>query len=78
MFILNYFTYTNFLSLVNSNLNSSTDFPKEPTSTHSIFPMENYDLLNTRWEDDIIWDSENMDRIPGLLFLLFTAENYEC
>lgn len=29
--------------------------------------MENYDLLYTRWEDDIIWDSENMDHIPGML-----------
>ncbi|VDK22559.1 unnamed protein product, partial [Anisakis simplex] len=33
------------------------DFPKEPTMAHSIFPMDNYDLINTRWEDDIIWDS---------------------
>ncbi|VBB26358.1 unnamed protein product [Acanthocheilonema viteae] len=46
-------------------LNSANlDFPKEPTPSHSIFPMENYDLLYTRWEDDIIWDSENMDHIP--------------
>lgn len=29
--------------------------------------MENYDLLYTRWEDDIIWDSENMDHIPGMV-----------
>ncbi|KHN84351.1 Transcription initiation factor TFIID subunit 1 [Toxocara canis] len=40
------------------------DFPKEPTPSHSIFPMDNYELINTRWEDDIIWDSENMDHIP--------------
>uniref|UniRef100_A0A0N5AW64 DUF3591 domain-containing protein n=1 Tax=Syphacia muris TaxID=451379 RepID=A0A0N5AW64_9BILA len=40
------------------------DFMKGPTPTHSIFPMENYDLLNTHWEDDIIWDAENMERIP--------------
>lgn len=43
------------------------DFPKEPTPSHSIFPMENYDLLYTKWEDDIIWDSENMDHIPGMI-----------
>uniref|UniRef100_A0A1I7VSZ5 Bromodomain containing protein n=1 Tax=Loa loa TaxID=7209 RepID=A0A1I7VSZ5_LOALO len=47
------------------SLNSvNLDFPKEPTPSHSLFPMENYDLLYTRWEDDIIWDSENMDHIP--------------
>uniref|UniRef100_A0A9J2P0D5 Bromo domain-containing protein n=1 Tax=Ascaris lumbricoides TaxID=6252 RepID=A0A9J2P0D5_ASCLU len=43
---------------------SDFDFPKEPTATHSIFPMDNYDLINTRWEDDIILDAENMDHIP--------------
>ncbi|VDK77693.1 unnamed protein product [Onchocerca ochengi] len=43
---------------------AALDFPKEPTPSHSLFPMENYDLLYTRWEDDIIWDSENMDHIP--------------
>ncbi|VDN01342.1 unnamed protein product [Thelazia callipaeda] len=46
------------MSTINSN------FPKEPSSSFSLFPMENYDLLYTRWEDDIIWDAENMDRIP--------------
>ncbi|VDK86505.1 unnamed protein product [Litomosoides sigmodontis] len=49
-----------FPSLNTANL----DFPKEPTPSHSIFPMENCELLYTKWEDDIIWDSENMDHIP--------------
>uniref|UniRef100_A0AAF5PPD9 Bromodomain containing protein n=1 Tax=Wuchereria bancrofti TaxID=6293 RepID=A0AAF5PPD9_WUCBA len=49
-----------FSSLNSANLN----FPKEPTPSHSLFPMENYDLLYTKWEDDVIWDSENMDHIP--------------
>lgn len=30
----------------------------------SIFPIENYDLIYGRWEDDIIWDAQNMDHIP--------------
>nr|CAD2167564.1 unnamed protein product [Meloidogyne enterolobii] len=31
---------------------------------HSIFPFENYELCNSNWEDDIIWDSSNMPKIP--------------
>uniref|UniRef100_A0A1I8BD87 Bromo domain-containing protein n=1 Tax=Meloidogyne hapla TaxID=6305 RepID=A0A1I8BD87_MELHA len=33
-------------------------------SQHSIFPFENYELCNSNWEDDIIWDSSNMPKIP--------------
>lgn len=38
-------------------------------ATHSMFPLDNYELEWTRWEDDIIWDSENMPFIPSLFFL---------
>ena len=31
---------------------------------HSLFPIENYDLIYKRWEDDIIWDSEAVTHIP--------------
>ena len=31
---------------------------------HSMFPIENYDLIYKRWEDDIIWDSEAVTHIP--------------
>ena len=37
-------------------------------SQHSIFPFENYELANTNWEDDIIWDSSNMPKIPSERF----------
>ncbi|GFW17280.1 transcription initiation factor TFIID subunit 1 [Trichonephila clavipes] len=30
----------------------------------SIFPVENEDLIHGHWEDDIIWNSEAMDKIP--------------
>ncbi|KAK0416026.1 hypothetical protein QR680_012256 [Steinernema hermaphroditum] len=30
----------------------------------SIFPLDNYDLLNTRWEDDVIIDPNNIDKLP--------------
>ena len=29
-----------------------------------MFPIENYDLIYKRWEDDIIWDSEAVTHIP--------------
>ncbi|KAI6182467.1 Transcription initiation factor TFIID subunit 1 [Aphelenchoides bicaudatus] len=35
-----------------------------PDQTHSMFPVDNYDLENIRWEDDIILDPENMPAIP--------------
>ncbi|KAH9513821.1 Transcription initiation factor TFIID subunit 1 [Bulinus truncatus] len=31
----------------------------------SIFPVENEELIYRNWEDDIIWDAENMDFIPS-------------
>ncbi|XP_076037164.1 transcription initiation factor TFIID subunit 1-like [Oratosquilla oratoria] len=31
---------------------------------YSIFPVENEELVYSRWEDDIIWDPENMDKVP--------------
>ncbi|GIX95370.1 transcription initiation factor TFIID subunit 1 [Caerostris extrusa] len=30
----------------------------------SIFPVENEDLIHGRWEDDVIWNSEAMTKIP--------------
>lgn len=31
---------------------------------YSIFPVENEDLVYGRWEDDVIWDAQNMKSIP--------------
>ncbi|XP_074028237.1 TATA-box binding protein associated factor 1 isoform X1 [Leptinotarsa decemlineata] len=31
---------------------------------YSIFPVENEDLVYGRWEDDVIWDAENMKKVP--------------
>lgn len=36
-----------------------------PDPSHSIFPMDNYELEHYHWEDDIIWDPANMPKIPG-------------
>ncbi|XP_050296996.1 transcription initiation factor TFIID subunit 1 isoform X2 [Anthonomus grandis grandis] len=31
---------------------------------YSIFPVENEDLVYGKWEDDVIWDAENMTNVP--------------
>ncbi|KRT80746.1 hypothetical protein AMK59_5191, partial [Oryctes borbonicus] len=31
---------------------------------YSIFPVENEDLVYGRWEDDVIWDAQNMKNVP--------------
>lgn len=31
---------------------------------YSIFPVENEELVYSKWEDEVIWDAEAMDRIP--------------
>ena len=36
----------------------------EDDTWYSIFPVENEDLVYSRWEDNIIWDPDNMKNIP--------------
>lgn len=31
---------------------------------YSIFPVENEELIYSKWEDEVIWDAENMSKIP--------------
>lgn len=31
---------------------------------YSIFPVENEELVYGQWEDEVIWDAENMNKIP--------------
>lgn len=31
---------------------------------YSIFPIENEELMYSNWEDNVIWDAENMSKIP--------------
>ncbi|XP_050517356.1 transcription initiation factor TFIID subunit 1 isoform X2 [Diabrotica virgifera virgifera] len=38
--------------------------PEQDDTWYSIFPVENEDLVYGRWEDDVIWDTENMKSIP--------------
>ncbi|KAI4897502.1 hypothetical protein NFI96_032212, partial [Prochilodus magdalenae] len=44
---------------------------------YSIFPIDNEDLVYGRWEDNIIWDDQNMDRLlaPPVLTLDPNDEN---
>ena len=32
---------------------------------HSIFPVENEELVYGRWEDEVIWDHEKMPKVLG-------------
>ncbi|KAK2151093.1 hypothetical protein LSH36_376g04026 [Paralvinella palmiformis] len=53
-------------SLTGGFKSMSTDNDGEHTRDvwYSIFPVENEDLVYGRWEDDVIWDHENMEKIP--------------
>lgn len=31
---------------------------------YSIFPVENEELIYSRWEDEVIWDAESMPKVP--------------
>lgn len=44
---------------------------------HSIFPVENEELVYGTWEDEIIWDAQNMEKIlyPKILTLDPNDEN---
>ena len=42
---------------------------------HSIFPVENDELVFGHWEDDVIWDCENMKQIPTPKILTLDAND---
>uniref|UniRef100_A0A914H2H9 Bromo domain-containing protein n=1 Tax=Globodera rostochiensis TaxID=31243 RepID=A0A914H2H9_GLORO len=66
------------LSRYSTPLNNSSDISDSRylvDSQHSLFPFDNYELENTRWEDDIIWDSANMPTIPKPRILTLDYED---
>lgn len=52
-------TTLNFLSRLKPRQEQEQD-----DTWYSIFPVENEDLVYGRWEDDVIWDAENIKTIP--------------
>ena len=46
-----------------------------PDLHHSMFPPENYDLLHTNWEDDIIWDTAELTQAPEPKILTMDYED---
>lgn len=38
---------------------------EDDTPWFSIFPIDNEELVYGRWEDNIIWDDQSMDRLPS-------------
>lgn len=51
--------------------------PEDPADDvwHSIFPVENDELVFGLWEDDIIWDSENMKTLPNPKILVLDTND---
>ncbi|KAM7364185.1 TATA-box binding protein associated factor 1 isoform 2-T2 [Cochliomyia hominivorax] len=48
-----------------ANQNLPTKPPEAVDDTwYSIFPVENEELIYSKWEDEIIWDAEEMTKIP--------------
>ncbi|XP_017772378.1 PREDICTED: transcription initiation factor TFIID subunit 1 isoform X3 [Nicrophorus vespilloides] len=45
-------------------LNKQRNEPEQDDTWYSIFPVENEDLVYGVWENDVIWDSENMKSVP--------------
>lgn len=56
---------------------SSKACQEEDMSWHSIFPIDNEELVYGRWEDNIIWDDQEMDHLlsPPVLTLDPNDEN---
>jgi len=46
------------------NKNDQNADNEKDETWYSIFPTENEELVYGVWEDDVIWDAENMDKIP--------------
>ncbi|XP_055958756.1 transcription initiation factor TFIID subunit 1 isoform X2 [Patella vulgata] len=64
-------------SMHKSFLPGQKEIDTKAETWYSIFPIENEDLVYGNWEDNIIWDPENMDRIqsPPVLTLDPNDEN---
>ncbi|XP_023310146.1 transcription initiation factor TFIID subunit 1 isoform X2 [Anoplophora glabripennis] len=45
-------------------LNKPRQDQEQDDTWYSIFPVENEDLVYGRWEDDVIWDAEDMKSVP--------------
>ncbi|GBP21203.1 Transcription initiation factor TFIID subunit 1 [Eumeta japonica] len=46
----------------NNQTNGSAE--GEDNTWYSIFPVENEELVYGTWEDEVIWDAENMNKVP--------------
>ncbi|XP_045771429.1 transcription initiation factor TFIID subunit 1 isoform X2 [Maniola jurtina] len=47
-----------------TNNTGTTSAEGEDNTWYSIFPVENEELVYGTWEDEVIWDAENMTKIP--------------
>lgn len=55
--------------LKNFEKSAAPKLNKDPNSHkisdwYSLFPIENHQLIYSKWEDKIIWDADSMEKIP--------------
>ena len=66
-----------------SGVKPSVPGPQPPASeppdiAYSMFPIENHELVHTRWEEDVIWDSEASSISAALWYALLYTYVHEC
>jgi hypothetical protein len=59
-----------------SSTNESSETKYTVDEHHSLFPFDNYELEHTRWEDNIIWDADNMPTIPKITYKKGSAKYF--
>ncbi|XP_075973606.1 TATA-box binding protein associated factor 1 isoform X2 [Anticarsia gemmatalis] len=47
-----------------ANKDAGNSADGEDNTWYSIFPVENEELVYGTWEDEVIWDAENMNQVP--------------
>ncbi|KAI1718220.1 bromodomain-containing protein [Ditylenchus destructor] len=57
-------------------ISTDTESVKVPLeSNHSLFPVDSYEFETTQWEDNIIWDADDMPSIPEPRMLTLDYED---
>lgn len=50
-----------------------------PSSSYSIFPMENNEIMTSNWEEQVIWEDDDLRKLCGLLLIRWeTIEGVSC
>lgn len=52
------------LNLVITGNSESSSY--HPSSSYSIFPMENNEIMTSNWEEQVIWEDDDLRKLCGL------------